>query len=327
MKFLAHSVLALIAFTLVAPVASAQKKTDPPPAPYTGPKKRIAVMPVEPPPEGSPFYGDWIKLMKANQNLSTKGEVGSGLTEMLTTALAETGRFILLERANIGDIKSEIAIGEELGNEKTAVKKGNVLGAQMLVRASVSEFTNNRSQRGGGISLGGVSLGGGSGSSEVVIDVKFVDPSTSKILFVAKAKGNSKSEAVGVGFKVGSLGAAFGGSNSQPAERAVRNAVIEAVNAIVKRLESLPWEARVAKVDGENVTINRGTQDGVKIGDTLLIYKPGGVIEDPETGETLGRDEDTLIGEATVTWVSDRVARVSYKGSAKLENSYVLKFK
>ena len=135
------AILSLVAVSMLAaaPAKSAQdKKDDLSKLPeYHGPKKRLAVMPMDVPAEA---WTAWSSYYQGANNVNSAEEVGQKMTAMLTTALLSTGRFRILERQNIGDVKDEIKTGEELGNAQTAVKKGSVLGAQILVRCSLTEF-------------------------------------------------------------------------------------------------------------------------------------------------------------------------------------------
>jgi curli biogenesis system outer membrane secretion channel CsgG len=283
---------------------------------YKGPKKRIAVVPIDASTVPQSSVDEFAQIYKSQNNIHTPSDVGNRLTEMLTTALDNTGRFVLLEREAIGDIKNEIAVTAELGNEQTAVKKGNLLGAQMLVKAAVTEFAPNRTHGGGGITLGGISVGGGGSDATVTLDLRFIDPSTSQILYTAKAEGKSSSRGGSLGFSVGSLGVQGGGGENQPIERATRDAIEKAVKIVIDKMAPLPWEAKVADFsDDGTVLLNRGSNDGLKVGDVLKVFKPGKVVKDPDTGEVLGRDQDTLVGTATITWVNDRLSKASFAGA------------
>jgi len=300
--------------TTPAPTQTADKSK--PIVTYKGPKKRIAVMPVDASKVSQSSVDEFANIYKSQNNIHTPSDVGNSLTEMLTTALDNTGRFVLLEREAIGDIKNEMAVTAELGNEQTAVKKGNVLGAQMLVKAAVTEFSPSRTHGGGGISLGGISVGGGGSDATVTLDIRFIDPNTSQVLFTAKAEGKSSSRGGSLGFSVGSLGVKGGGGEDQPIERATRDAVEKAVKFVIDKMAPLPWEAKVADFsDDGTVVLNRGANDGLHVGDVLKVFKPGKVIKDPDTGEVLGRDQDTLIGTATITWVNDRLSKAGFTGS------------
>jgi curli biogenesis system outer membrane secretion channel CsgG len=311
---------ALLSMTSLSAAVCAQKergKDEPAPAKYVGPKKRLAVMNMEFAPETGGRKSEYAELIKRLHKVNTRSDASLRLGEMLTTALDSTGRFVLVDRANIDDIRSEIAVGQELGNEKTVVKKGNVLGAQILVRCAVTEFTDERSQSRGGISLGGVQIGGGGKTAAVTVDIKMVDASSSRVLYTGSATGDSKSKDYGGGLSLGKIGLAFGKSESEPIEKATRMAIQKAVEFIVEKMEKVAWEGRVASAEANRLVINRGEEDGLREGDRLGIYRPGKAIEDPETGEILGRDEDTMIGEARVTWTDKRVARlVPLRGEA-----------
>jgi curli biogenesis system outer membrane secretion channel CsgG len=295
--------------------------------PYSGPKKRIAVSPMSVDNAAQGMWADYWKTIKSENNINTIDNVGLKMTEMLTTALIDTKRFTVLERAALDDTRSEIAIGKELGNEKTSVKAGNVLGAQIMVRAAVTEFQPHSKKGGGGISLGGISIGGKKDEAKIVLDVRFFDPSTSVIIDSVKAEGTSRSDAVGIGFSVGSLGVGGAQAKADPIEKATRDAIVKAVFKICERMAKVPWEARVAKVaeDGK-VILNRGSNDGLKVGDALKLYKAGEIIEDPETGEK-SRDEDVYVCDLTVSWVSEKLCRcILSGGKADPQVSYVVRY-
>ncbi len=60
--------------------------------------------------------------------------------------------------------------------------------------------------------------------------------------------------------------------------------------------EVLTKSARVVYIDGSKgelfrVMVNRGADDGVKVGDRFLVYGSGPNIADPDTGANLGRVE------------------------------------
>lgn len=108
--------------------------------PYTGPKARIAV---------ASF--DWkvgagggtttIRGMGDQPITITQQEAAymGGLRDMLTTVLIQSGRYRVLEREQLGAIQEEIALGERGYAEKgTAVKRGKIKGADLLVVAAVT---------------------------------------------------------------------------------------------------------------------------------------------------------------------------------------------
>jgi len=57
-----------------------------------------------------------------------------------------------------------------------------------------------------------------------------------------------------------------------------------------------------------------GSRNGVRQGDRLQVWRPGKEIRDPVNGKVLMRD-DTLLGEASVTTVTEISAIATYKGT------------
>lgn len=60
-------------------------------------------------------------------------------------------------------------------------------------------------------------------------------------------------------------------------------------------------------IDEYKVVINRGSDQGVKVGDTYLIYAIGPELIDPETNETLGPLE-VVRGRAVVRHVQEKAS-------------------
>ena len=67
---------------------------------------------------------------------------------------------------------------------------------------------------------------------------------------------------------------------------------------------------KVAGILSEHqLVLNVGTNDGLSRGDRFVIFEPGDVILDPDTGENLGRVE-RIKAEVEVTHVQERIATV-----------------
>lgn len=66
--------------------------------------------------------------------------------------------------------------------------------------------------------------------------------------------------------------------------------------------------AKVAKIlEQTSVVINKGSKDGVSIGQTFVIYQPGEEIFDPDSGASLGLLEHVK-GRATVAHVQESMS-------------------
>jgi len=175
---------------------------------YSGPKARISVADFD------------VKTTKAT------GEIGSGLREMLVTALINSSRFSVVERKAVA-----------------AVMQDEGLSADLIITATISGFepqaSGGRAGVGGGGGAGSGVLGGLLGAAlnkaHMVLDIRIVDTSTSEVLAARPVQGQA-SDVAGVikGGFLGSLGLAAGLSAyaNTPMEKAIRICIIEAVRYI-----------------------------------------------------------------------------------------------
>jgi len=62
-------------------------------------------------------------------------------------------------------------------------------------------------------------------------------------------------------------------------------------------------------IDGTRLVINRGSKNGLKVGDRFLVFGYGPDLRDPDTGADLGRLE-VVRGRGEVTHVQDDLATV-----------------
>jgi len=200
-------------------------------ADYNGPKARIAVARFE---NKAGNMGRWWDPA-----------IGDGMADMLTTALFNTNRFIVLERQAIDDVMAEQDLGASgRVREDTAAQIGQIEGAELLVVAAVTEFDDNSSGTRGSIGggkigrvLGGIA--GGSSSAHMAIDLRIIDTETSRILAATSVEGEARDFNIG-GALAGYTGSyALGGSLSSwentPREKALRQVIGKAVEVVVDR--------------------------------------------------------------------------------------------
>ena len=278
--------------------------------PYYGPKKRVAVTKFENKVTG--VYGNW--------------RLGEGFAEMLTTELMNTGRFIVVERQALQDIVGEQELGQTgLVKQESAAKVGELLGAQIIVRGVVSEFSLAESGGGGGIGIAGFRLGGKSSNAHVGVDIRLIDTTTGQVLYSHNAAGHASSSSVGVSVSRGIVDFGAEGFNNTPLGQATREAISDCVNFIISKMESMPFSAKVIKVTGDNIYINAGTNLNIKPGMTFRAYSVGESIVDPDTNLVLGQEEK-MVGVIEVKNAQDKFS-IGYpkSGCGSLKKGDVLK--
>ncbi|MGI9498536.1 MAG: hypothetical protein ACR2P3_00735, partial [Geminicoccaceae bacterium] len=71
--------------------------------------------------------------------------------------------------------------------------------------------------------------------------------------------------------------------------------------------DAFPIKVIQASEDGQRIYLNRGADGGLSLGDTLTLYKAGGELIDPDTGENLGSTEEEL-GKIKITNIQPKVS-------------------
>jgi hypothetical protein len=67
-------------------------------------------------------------------------------------------------------------------------------------------------------------------------------------------------------------------------DKALNAAIGETVNQLVTTLEARPWRTDILKVEGGNVFISGGRQQGLKVGDELVLMREGERIKSKQSG-------------------------------------------
>ena len=280
------------------PVAAAEGQ---PGSGSIGPKTRIAVARFEASPALTNSYKGW--------------DVGGDLAAQLATELVKTGRFIVVERALLGDILREGELATRNGvSSETAPQAGRLLGAQVLITGAVTEFTQVAD--GGGVRIGAsgfgkildrVWLGLELSTGRVALDLRLVDATTGQVL--QSHRSEARVSGRGVSLEIDTRSVSFGGDafNQTPLGAATRQAIREAVTFATLHMARIPWTGRVVDVIEGRVYLNVGGEAGAKVGDAFIVAAVKRELIDPATGLSLGTVEAEL-GEVRVEAVHDKFA-------------------
>lgn len=233
-------------------------------------------------------------------------EIGEGMSDMLVTALVNTGKFIVLERQALEDILGEQKLAEEgKVTTQTAAQAGKLLGAQALVRGAITEFSLKKSGGSAGIKIGGVKLGGSKSSAHVAVDVRIYDTTTGEVLTSKNVEGSAETTALSVGITGQDVSFGAAGFEKTPLGKATRQVIDRAVTLIVENMKDVPWQGAVIMVKGDKIYVNVGENANVQGGEIFTVYEQGEELIDPQTGISLGSEEEEL-GEIEVVTVKDK---------------------
>ena len=157
-----------------------------------------------------------------------RGGVGWELAGMLSNELSASGAFKVLERAQIQSVLEEQNLAAS-GRVKagTGAQIGQLTGAQYLITGTVTAYEEETASTGGGISFGGVSLGGKSEKAYLAVDLRVINAETGEIDFARTIEGTSKGGGMSIGLYRGGFGGNLAIENKSPAGKAIRAALVE----------------------------------------------------------------------------------------------------
>ena len=252
-----------------------------------------------------------VSVAKFENRAGWRGQwdIGDGLGIIMTDILNQTGKFIVLGETDMRkDAMAEQDLAASGRTTQGAITPGvgNMTPAQILVKGAITHVQNNTSGGGGGISIGGVTLGGASSNSQVNVTMYMIHTSTGQILASKSVVGKANKSGGAIGYSGNGWGAGAGGFKSDNVGKAVENAVQQGVQWMIEQLPKITWRGNVVLVKDGNVIINRGTREGVKEGMTFVVGNAE-ALRDPSTGEVLDVSFNTL-AQITVNTVKEKIA-------------------
>jgi curli biogenesis system outer membrane secretion channel CsgG len=285
-------------------------------------------------PGGEAAAGAGLKRTVAVYQFQTSDAAAAtadALTAMLTDALVRDGRFVVVEREDLGDIATEQTLGAQHSTTaETAAHAGKMIGASLIVRGSLTKYEPNA--QGSAISIGlpvggfggGNSLGMHGGHAVVGIALRVVDSTTGQVLATVKAEGTASSHGLDIS-AMSNSGAAIGVSTLKqtPLGEAAEQAIDKAVPQIALAAQHAPWRAAVIEVDGPTVWVNAGADQNVATGTVLKVRRKSKDLTDPNTGEVL---ESLMsdVGQIRIDQVRERVSTAVVVGGDAPQRGDVL---
>jgi len=234
--------------------------------------------------------------------------LGRDFSMQLSDALIQSGKFIVLSRKSLNTVMAE----QDLANSNRfakahAARLGKIIPAQILIKGKITEFEENTSGGGQGLSIHGFSLSARKSSAHVAVIIQLVDSTTGEIIDSKRVEGNANASGFSLGYS-GSFSLGTSNFKKTPLGKAVQMAIDRAVVYIADKMSHIPWKGRVVLVKNNQVYINAGRNTGVQSGNIFFVLREGEVLVDPDTGMELGR-ESKKIGEIQVTEVQDKFSK------------------
>lgn len=189
--------------------------------------------------------------------------IGKQAMDILSSKLFETGKFIMLERADLATIQKELEIGG------TSTLKNS---ADYLILGSISEFGRKE------VSDVGVFSRVKKQEAFAKVHIRIVDVSTGQIIYSEEGKGTAYSEAgtvMGIGGK--------SGYDGQLNDKAIDAAISDLASNIIENMLDKPWRGYILGYEDGMFITSGGASQNIKIGAMFDVIREGKKIKNPQT--------------------------------------------
>lgn len=239
--------------------------------------------------------------------------MGKQALDILSSKLAASDKFILLERGDLEKLLEE----SNKGNNSLST-----LGADYLIIGSITQFGRKNTGKSGVFSTTKTQ------TVEAGVSIRLVDVASGLIIYSDEAKGVAElttKTTMGVGGKAD--------YDATLSDKAISEAIGQLVENIINKCTDKPWRTYFLSYDNDAVIIAGGASQGLSIGDTFAVMTKGKKVKNPQTGITIELPGKSI---GTVTIVSSggdtpetEYSIVTYSGqtnidTANLSNYYII---
>ena len=291
-----HPVVAsIVALVLSASLAFGQ----------SGKKEPLAVTAVKPTPALQ-------KAMAGSGKTSSLDRTVEAFEGQLIDRINATRKFDIVGRSELKEFIKEQDLGAS-GNvdAKTAAQAGKITGATYLLVATVDDFEDS-TERMEFKTLNKVGL---KRKTRLSVGAKVYDSTSGKLLEFAAIKTEKKDDRTD---------AADLQKNAELTDALLTDAVRETAERIATRIADIIFPVRVLVKRDKQITLNRGEGAGVEIGQVWNVFALGEELIDPDTKESLGREE-VMVGKARILSVMPKTSIAEILGDTGIDKGAVLR--
>ena len=220
-----------------------------------------------------------IKRKVAIGRFSNETEYGKGLfydkendpmgkqaLDILSTKLAASGKFLLLERNDLAQLL------EEANRNGTSAQQA--IGADYMIIGSITEFGRKNTSQSKVFSTSKTQ------TVDAAVSIRLVDVSTGQIIYSDQGKGSAeittKTSFVGTG--------GHAGYDATLSDKAISAAIDQLVENIINKLTDKPWKSYFLVYDNEAIIIAGGSSQGIEPGMQFAVKTIGRQVKNPQTG-------------------------------------------
>lgn len=191
-------------------------------------------------------------------------KIGKQAMDILSAKLFATGKFLMLERADMAQLQKELSMEGEGKKISTS--------ADYLILGSITEFGRKD------ISDVGVFSRVKKQEAFAKVHIRLVDVQTGQIVSSEEGRGTAFSEAgtvLGVGGKAG--------YDSSLNDAVIEAAIADLISNIIENMLDKPWRAYILAEEHGNLIISGGKSQNIRAGDQFNVLARGRMVKNPQT--------------------------------------------
>jgi curli biogenesis system outer membrane secretion channel CsgG len=204
-------------------------------------------------------YAKGIFYTKENDPISKQA------SDILSTKLAASNKFILLERDDLDKVLEEVEIAGNQDYQKVA--------ADYLILGSVTEF--------GRKNVGDVNAFSRSKTQTVQagVSIRLVDVATGPIIYSEEAKGEAETTnktVMGMGERTD--------YDATLSDKAISAAISKLTENIINNCMDRPWRSYFLSYDEDGIFVSGGKSQNIKVGAFFDVVEKGKKVKNPQNG-------------------------------------------
>ena len=243
------------------------------------------------------------------------GRVVESLDSQLIDRINATRKFDVVGRSDLAEITKEQDLGAS-GNvdAKSAAQAGKLTGAKYLLVTTVDDFQDYMEKA----TFAGTGRSATKRVFRLSVVGKVYDASTGKLLESANFQtGNDD-------FKRIQEERSYVVKDGELSDEMMVAVAREMAQKIATHIADVVFPAKVLVKRDNQVTINRGEGGGLAVGDICNVYALGEELVDPDTKESLGREE-VKVGRVKITQVNPKTSTAEVLDDTGIDKGAILR--
>jgi curli biogenesis system outer membrane secretion channel CsgG len=243
------------------------------------------------------------------------GRIIESMNSQLIDRINATRKFDVVGRSDLGDIFQEQALGTSTNvASNTAAQAGKLAGATFLLVTTVDDFQDYVETA----TFTGTDRSATKRVFRLSVVGKLYDSSTGKLIESADLQTGNDA------FKDISENRSYSVKDGNLSDEMMVAVARDMAQKIANHFADVIFPIKVLIRRDKEIILNRGDGGGVAVGDTFNVYALGEELIDPDTKESLGREE-VKVGTVRITQVNPKTSTAEILDDAGIDKGAILR--